>query len=371
MVGAVASRGQVVYRGRMKRWQVFPQILLALVCAVLVEGCGSRESLGARSLTVLGAGVVNSPQNKSLRFDILKFGLERFCFEMLERGAPLRMGGHEPVLGRFFAQSCESQIIDDETRKSFVLKYSGRGYGWTNVTGRIGFQAQGLVEFAPDFQLHEGALYVYFRPRNVTATQFQTLMVESSLAQAGIALSGLNPNEAGRQIVDAQLKQGFTVIRYNDAGETDFGLGLIPKGERPLRPFLVQRSERLTLANDRTELQVGQQDFVSGFTVKGSGQALFLTLLVDGASAADVFVVPKGLGDLMVTAYLAGPGPAPLTAPPLMDETVGAGEPARRFVPVPPGTYYLIFDHTAGVGRTLPGPTAARVDYLVQVGPAP
>lgn len=346
-------------------------VLPSLFVLALLTGCASREAVGRSSLTVLGAGVVNNPQNKSLRFDILTFGLERFCEEMRERGAPLRMSNQEPVAGRFFAETCNSQIIDDENRKSFVLQYSGKGYGWTNVTGRIGFRTRGLVEFAPDFRLHDGALYVYFRPRNITATQFETLAVESQLAQAGIALTGVNPNETGKQIVEAQLSQGFTVIRYNNEGETDFGLGLIAPGQRPFRPFTVTESDHTELANDRTELQPNQQDFISGFVVREKDQALFFTFSIDGAPAVDAFLVPRGLGDLMVEQYVRGSTPAALTAPPLMDEILTAGTPVKRFIPAPPGEYYLVLDHSPSIGRSVTSPTAARVDYLVQVGEAP
>jgi len=93
----------------------------------LLGGCGSRESMGDSSLRVLGAGVVNDPANKSLRFDMLKFGLDRFCDEMMKAGAPLKLSDQEPVLGRFFAESCQSQVLDEEARKSFVVQYTGKG----------------------------------------------------------------------------------------------------------------------------------------------------------------------------------------------------------------------------------------------------
>ena len=83
--------------------------------------------MGDSSLRVLGAGVVNDPANKSLRFDMLKFGLDRFCDEMMKAGAPLKLSDQEPVLGRFFAESCQSQVLDEEARKSFVVQYTGKG----------------------------------------------------------------------------------------------------------------------------------------------------------------------------------------------------------------------------------------------------
>ena len=92
-------------------------------------------------------------------------------------------------LGRFFAESCQSEVLDEETRKSFVLQYTGKGYAWTNVSGKLGFSSRGLVEYAPDFQLSDGALYVYFRPKTVDAAAFQLLSVDSALAQAGMAVA--------------------------------------------------------------------------------------------------------------------------------------------------------------------------------------
>jgi hypothetical protein len=324
-------------------------------------------------LAVLGPGVVNNPHNKSLRFDILKFGLDRFCFEMLRRGAPLRMSDTEPVLGRFFADGCQMQVLPSEERQSLVVQYSGKGYGWTNLSGRIGFSAAGLVEYAPDFQRHGGAMYIYFRPRKVDATSFQTLMVESGMASAGMALARVNPDELGRRIVQGQLERGFTVIRYSSRGEMDFGLGIIPKGERPFRPFTVTGSDKVTLANDRTEVHLGQQDFIGGFEVPDSDQALYFTMSLDGAPAADVFAVPRPVAQQMIEQYVRAQGPAPIFAPPLLDEQLTAGNLWRRYLQVPKGLYYLVIDHSAGIGRSMPSAQAgaAKLDYLVQLGEAP
>ena len=55
------------------------RLLFSLCLGLALPACGSRESMGDGSLRVLGAGVVNDPSNKSLRFDMLKFGLDRFC----------------------------------------------------------------------------------------------------------------------------------------------------------------------------------------------------------------------------------------------------------------------------------------------------
>lgn len=136
----------------MRRLPTKLALLPCLALAALpLSACGSRESMGDGSLRVLGAGVVNDPANKSLRFDMLKFGLDRFCEEMLKTGAALKLSDDQPVVGRFFAESCQSQVLDEEARKSFVVQYTGKGYAWTNVTGKLGFTSRGLVEYAPDF----------------------------------------------------------------------------------------------------------------------------------------------------------------------------------------------------------------------------
>jgi hypothetical protein len=290
------------------------------------------------------------------------------------------MSDDQPVIGRFFAESCQSQVIDDENRKSFVVQYTGKGYSFVAAPliggGRIGFGSAGLTEYAPDFLMHEGAMYVYFRPRRIDATSFQTLLVESQLQRWAMTATGFSADATGRRIVKAELERGFTVIRYNSEGETDFGLGYVAKGAKPFKPFQVSYSKKLELANDRTEIHTGQQDFIGGFEVTDDDQALFITLALDGAPAVDVFVVQKGEGDTMIDRYVRTSGPAPLLGAPLLDEPLAAGQLWQRFVPLPKGFFYLVIDHSREVGRTQPpqqqgDDRAAKVDYLVQLGDRP
>jgi hypothetical protein len=324
------------------------------------------------SMAVLGSGVVNDPANRSLRFDMLKFGLDQFCEEMLKGGAPLKLADDQPVTGRFFAASCQTQILDEETRKSFIVQFQGKGYVWGNPVGRVGFTAAGLVEYATDFQRHEGALYVYFRPRLVDSTAFQPVMVESSAAEAALAAVGVNPAELGKRVVEGQLRRGFTVIRYSDRGETDFGMGVIELGERPLHPYQVMTEDKHVLFNERTELRPGQQDYVGAFAVEDDDQALYVTLSVDGAPAVDALVVPQAVGDTLVDAYIRTPGAQPLSGNTLLDEVVQPGALAKRYVAVPPGRYYLLLDHSDRAGRSAPSSaSAAKVDYLVLTGDVP
>ena len=343
-----------------------------LLVGLLVFGCATREQLGLGSLQILSAGVVNDPKNKSLRFDLLQFGLEQFCSEMLRRGAPLSLSDSQPVLGRFFAKGCQSQVIDNDVRQSVVVQYSGTGYAWTNLTQRLSFTASGVVEYAADFHVHEDALYIYFRPRQVDATQFNIVLVESPLAQVGISLSAVNPNQMGKDIVESQLRRGFTVIRRSERGETEFALGVVPAGQLPFRPFQVVKSQRVTLDNSRTELHTNQQDFVGGFRVTDDDQSLHFILSLDGAPAVDAFVLTKTMGDLMLNGYVGRTGPATLPGPPLFADVVVPGPALDRRVRLPPGDYYLLLDHSSAAGQAAPpaGPLddrAARVDYLVQL----
>jgi len=361
----------------MQRFRSKPFFLL-VASSLGLFSCGSRESVGDSSLRVLGAGVVNDPTNKSLRFDMLKFGLDRFCEEMLKAGAPLKLSDQEPVLGRFFAESCQSQVLDDDARKAFVLQYTGKGYAWTNVTGKIGFSSRGLVEYAPDFQLSDGALYVYFRPRTVDATAFQLLSVDSTLAKVGVAAAAgaVNPDEIGRHVLDAELKRGFTVIRYGSDGRTDFGLGFIPKGEKPYKPFEITTETKKVLVNERTEVHSQNQDYIGPLTVPDDDQALFLTLEIDGTEGLDYQLVPKAVGDAMLDRYVRSPGPCPLLAPPVLDATASRVARTQQPVPVPAGQYFLVLDNSAVLGRSQPPPGgaadhAARVDHAVMLGPRP
>lgn len=351
------------------------ELALALCLGCALAGCGSRESLGDGSLRVLGAGVVNDPANKSLRFDMLKFGLERFCDEMLKAGAALKLGDQEPVLGRFFAESCQSQVLDEDTRKSFVVQFTGKGYAWTNVTGKLGFTTRGLVEYAPDFQLSDGALYVYFRPKAIDAATFQLVSVDSAVAQAGIAAvaGSVSPDEVGRHVLDAQLRRGFTVIRYGKDGRTDFGLGFIPKGQRPYKPFDIITTKRV-LANERTEVHLYGQDYIGPIEVADDGAALSVTLELDGTNQVDYQIVQKQLGDAMLDRYVRTPGPCPALAPAAFDSSAARGARSQQPVPLPIGQYFLILDNSAVLGRTAPesgaaGDHAARVDYALMLGP--
>jgi hypothetical protein len=348
--------------------RALPLTFLFLV-SVTLSGCPNKETL---AFSVVSDGVINDPANKSLRFDLLKFGLKKFCDEMTTRGAPLKLGDEMPVAGRFFAASCQHQILDAEGRKSLVVQYSGTGYGWTNLSGRIGFEASGLVEYAPDFQVRDKAMYIYFRPQTVDASSFKTLMVESSLAQAGLQMTQIDPDEVGTKIVQSQLKRGFTVIRYNARGETDFSMGLVPQGQLPDKPYIVESTDRVSLSNNRTEVHTGQQDYIGSFEVTEDDDVLYFTGKLDGAPAVDIALVPKAGGAQMVAQYVKQPGAATLGIPPLLQEPVAQEQTWQRSIKLSPGAYMLVIDHSAALGPTSPptrpADSPAHFSYLVQRG---
>src|SRR5882672_2795509 len=120
---------------------------------------GLAQSSGPGALAIM-PGVINRKDNKSLRFALLKYGLESFCQEMTKRGAPLKLVDDQPSIGRFFPQRCDTRLIDEETTKSFLVQFLGSGYAWTNLTRRLGFDAAGVIEYDPDFLLHDGSMYL-------------------------------------------------------------------------------------------------------------------------------------------------------------------------------------------------------------------
>ncbi len=277
--------------------------------------------------------------------------------------------------GDFSRARCQSQVIEQGDRQSFVVQFEGRGFACSQPTGRLGFTLRGLVEYAADFQLEGDAMYVYARPRLVDAQAFQTLMVESQLAQTAMQVAAINPDEFGRHVVDGQLKRGFTVIRWNEKGETEFGMGIVAKGERPFRPFDVKTEDKFVVANDRTEVHAGQQDFIGAFTIPRTTRRFISRSRTTGRRSSTSCSCPSGRrqarGQLREEAR-ARQHPGGCVA-----RRVGGARGAfQRFVNVPKGEYYLVVDNTDRAGHSAP-PTgkfddrAAKVDYLVLRGDRP
>lgn len=337
--------------------------------SLLLLGCQVGAQTGRDAATIIGRGVVNSPSNKSLRFDMLKFGLNEFCNELMLRGAPLRLADGQPVIGRYFGDSCQAKSIDTLEKRTVIVQFDGRGYAWTAATGRIGFRARGLLELAPDFRVYKEAMYVYFRPVQVDTSDFELLMAEKPLAQAAAALAGLSEKEVGQSIINAQLGRGFTAIRYDIDGHTDFALGLVDQGDTPFRPYSVLASPRTTAANGRTEMFRGQQDYVGKIRVK-KGEEVTLTLNLEGTEAVDFALVTAKTAEPHLQAYLRTPGTQKVASVPTFLSQATDTAKTRARIKVPPGDYFLVLDHSAAWGTETPaeGALPARVDYLIQTG---
>jgi hypothetical protein len=347
-------------------------------------------SCGQRAVTLL-PGIVNDPGNRSLRKAIFGFAVDKLCTEMKTRSLPLKMSEADPSIGRFFPTACSvTQLGNDHLFVQFV----GHGYGWTNITGRMGFEAAASVEYDHDFLVDDGSMYVYFRQVQHQSSSFKPVMYErTDGGVAGGALSLLGSNvpavvqQVGQRVLQSQLARGFTVVRDED-GEVAFSAGVLEKGKKPLVPFAKGDSDWPLLANDRTELHTGQRDFAGPFDVPNAKHALHLTVALEGAAKIDVLVVQKSTGDTWIAQYerYAQTGAPPLPA--AFEDSVQAPldnlsapvayrgiAPWRKRLPLAPGSYYIVFDHTATAGKTAPAAAAfddraALVSYAVQLGDA-
>jgi len=332
-------------------------------------------SCGQASLSVM-PGVVNDPRNLTLRRGIFSFAQGQICREFQKRTVPLALREGDPGTGRFFPNACSAQEL---ANGNLLLQFGGYGYAWTNITKRIGFDANAAVEYDHDFQMDGSTMYVYFRQRSTSAATFTSRVVEQPPQAPMVGLPGGSPqgflDTVGSSVLQKELARGFTVIRDAD-GTVSFGLGFVEKGKRPAQPFEAKDNGRQVLSNESVEVHQGQRDHAGPYEITGKGKALFLSVAIDGASAIDVMVVHRGVGEAWLVQYVnvAAPGPPP--AVPVLDEAVTSGMVWRRTLPLPAGQYYVVFDNTAAAGRTSPPGTtgddrAALVRYAVEVGSAP
>jgi hypothetical protein len=318
-------------------------------------------------------GTINQPENLTMRRSLLRKGMGDFCKQMTTRNAPLKLSPDSPVIGRFYPQQCSSR--DDE---QLYVQFAGIGYGWTNVTKKMSFTSNGAAMYRYDFQVREDGpcdVYAYFRPSRVDASDFHVQHIESGAAQMFNAFTAFGDN-FGRQLVSSKLREGFTVISY-DAREdsVDFGLGIVPLGQKPFHPYQTSGSDRATYESDRTEVHQNQRDFVGPILVEGDGKAIFVTAAIDGAPAIDVLVMRKYEGDAALRLYFDAPQAGPLAAPPMVADVIRQGTELKRAVPAAPGMYYVIFDNTPSAGQVSPpmntlDDRAAVVNYLIQIGDA-
>ncbi|MFO0680071.1 MAG: hypothetical protein U0169_26350 [Polyangiaceae bacterium] len=342
------------------------RVALALAATLATSACASA----GQSLLGFIDGPLNDPENRGLRRAILSYGLKEFCAEMTSRSAPLALTAGAPAIGRFYPETCVAKEVDGG---DFVVDFSGRGYGYTNVSKKMAFATGGRVRYNQDFLMDGSTMYAYFRTKEVLANDFRLGVVESGVASFVNALTSYG-DTFGRQLVQSKLQEGFTVVRESN-GSAGFALGILEKGKKPNVAFAASDGH-VTLESGFSEVHTHERDFIGPIKVKGSGRAIFVKATVDGCPAIDVMLMDGTNGRQSLELYMNWPQTGPLAGNPMFSETVAAGMGYKRTVPVREGTYYLVLDNTASAGTTMPAGNgaddrAAAVRYQVELGDAP
>jgi hypothetical protein len=350
--------------------------MLSPMRAFLVASMACAVALGCRATTVckLG-GPINDPSNRTLRRNILSYGLSQFCQQMLTRNAPLKLAPDAPVIGRFYAQHCQQQILDNG---DLWVQFDGMGYAFTNLSRKVTFTNASSIQYDQDFRCaDDNSIYAYFDPRRVSPPNFHVLQIEQPMAN--LMQNWIQPfaDNFGNQMVTGQLAQGITVIQSDD-GTTDFDVGHLPLGRRPNHPFNIHGKDRVTVESLRTQVYANERDFIGPIVVEGSGRAIYMMMQLDGQQAVDVMLIPKAQGDAALQAYVNFGPVGPLPYPPMMSDVLQYGMQYQRAVPVPAGMYYVVIDNTGTAGQAAPPATApfgaspaAVINYAIQMGDAP
>ncbi|HEY6077675.1 MAG TPA: hypothetical protein VIW29_02665 [Polyangiaceae bacterium] len=326
--------------------------------------------LATSSCGLLRGSVNASPELRWFLFS--NFGAQRVCPEMLKRGAPLKLASGANAIGRFFPEACSFQVND--AAQTVTLAFSGTGFAWTPVAGRVGFAVSATIDYRMDFFMAEDATYVWAKPaRIVYGPDFRMGAIENKLVNwAAQGPAGYMVQTFGSQIVQGQLSSGFTVVHTDDGDE--FAIGILSPPQRPQKYFNTSEG-RVTLERDSTEVRVDQIDLIGPLEVPSSEQALFLRFQVTGP-ALDVMVLRRGTGDLWRSGLQLGQALAPPPEAPVSAFTLQPGQESRQRVPVPPGQYYVVLDNSARMGSINPpwsplgivGGNAAVVAYSAEVG---
>ena len=365
---AIMSHDPIVERVRTRAGRAAIQALRrVLTIAVAASFIGA--SCGQGMLSVM-PGVVNDPKNTALRRAIIAYGTREICGQIMQSGVGIKLREEDPSTGRFFVGSC---FMQDLASGNIFLQLAGDGYAWTNVSHRMAFESGGAVEYQPDFLMDGSSMYVYFRPKAVSATSFKLGLVEQPITAGLAALAPRITESVGQSVMKHELGRGFTVVRDDD-GNVAFAVGLVEKGAPVRAPYArSKKSERVVLANERTEVHREQRDFAGPFRIESDGEALSLAVSVDGAPSIDLLVMPRPTGSPWLQQYTHVAALGPPSGPPMLDDTVAAGMIWRRSLSLPKGEYFLVFDHSASAGRSAPPPEdgsniAATVSYAVEAG---
>jgi hypothetical protein len=281
------------------------------------------------------------------------------------------------VVGRLFPSACQRRI--DEQRRTVSLDFTGTGYAWTPIAGRVGFSAHAGVEYRADFSLQEDAMYVWARTeRLLFPPEFRVGSIENRIVDWAQNQSpvGYLTNTFGAQVASSQLMNGFTVVR-SEEGDA-FALGILMPPERPRQPFKSGGDGRVLVDADTVEVRVEQVDFLGPIVIEDSGQSLFFRYRLNGP-AAEALLWSRADADAWREQLQAGAalGPPPAPAAVAFPLSVGAAQEQR--VPLPPGQYVLVVDNSSRVGRVNPpwnplnavGVNPVLLSYRLEVGETP
>jgi hypothetical protein len=310
-------------------------------------------------------GIINgSPDLRWWLFS--KFGANKICPEMLKRSVPVHLAERAPSVGRFFPTSCNVTVND--RGQVITVAVGGTGYAFVTPARRVGFSVTAAVEYRPDFVLTGDDMYLWARVnRMVDGPHFQTGFMENPILDAMGNLPGFGNvgNFLGQQAVTGALTQGFTVV-HNDQRGDDFTVGIIRPPERPQHPFQLGPNARLTFANETTDVQAGQKDFLGPFEIAKNGQALFFSATTQGPPL-NVAVVGKPVGDAWREAYQTGRPHAAPPGPVNHGSVLQPGAETRRF-DLPPGLYYVVLDNNGAAGGASPNPLTGLLQPLQPLG---
>lgn len=293
---------------------------------------------------------------------------------MLKRSTALRLGGEGNAVGRFFPEQCQTQV--DQSSQTVTVDFSGSGYGWTPVAGRVGFSAGAAIQYRMDFFLDDHAVYVWARTASVPRKpEFKMDSIEYKVANfAAQGPGGYLLNTFGAQLMQSQLAAGFTVVHTDDGDQ--FSLGHLSPPARPPSPF-VRGDDRYVFANEITEVRSEQVDFLGPFEVVESNQALFLRLHLTGP-ALDVLIVSRSTGDVWRNSLRLGAPLGPPPQPPITSWSVQPGGEQKQALRLAPGQYYAVLDNSTRVGTVNPpwnplgvvGGNTAVVAYIAELAEA-
>lgn len=283
------------------------------------------------------------------------YGAQQICPEMLKRGAPLKLTSSGNTVGRFFPNSCRSEV--NEGLRTVTVHFTGTGYAWTPVGGRVGFSAKASVEYVTDFYVGKSALYVWARASRILfGPEFQLGSVEYKAVDWATRETavGYLAQTFGQQIMSSALAQGFTVVRTRD-GDL-FTLGLIQPPQVPVTPFSTRKGTAYVFGNETTEIHPEQVDFIGPIDIRRNDQHLRLRVRIEsGTHPVEAIVYPHGPTDVWREALQLG---TPLAPPPNVQAVNGfpiqTGSEQVQHLKLPPGLYFVVIDNSSQLGNVNP-----------------